>query len=435
MATRYRLTVAHNGDRELVPQLARFGCVESVFGKMPNDLVGGGRSSFLLADMDFEALRGLIGQAHAHDMQFIYLLNSPCLSNLEITRDFNNRLFAFIGSLVEAGVDAFVVAMPYMLEMIKRHFPQIKVSISTFALIDSVRKARYWEGLGADRLILQQDLNRNFILLRKIRTAVSCELELFANNMCLFQCPIPQFHAAYKAHSSSSKDLTGGFCLDYCAFNCALRRLEDPAAFIRGRFIRPEDVHLYENLGIDVFKLADRVKDTAWLVNTVAAYAARRYDGNLTDLIPYPYLQGDRDVILSRPEEWLLRPDHVNLEVLTELRNIGASQTMVTIDNRRLDGFCEHFQQQDCLDKVCGQDCGYCAAIAEQAVAFDQEKTAARMTRHRYLLEMLISREAFAAEALWKRAAIRAVRGATSVLRFGRRQLRRIRGAGAMPQE
>ena len=414
---RLRLTVAHNNDPELVPRLAEFGSVESVFAKMPNDLVGGGRNTYVLKELNIQQLKSLVDQAHQNNIKFLYLLNASCLSNLELTRSYNNKLYAFVGTLVDMGVDGVVVAAPYLLDFIKRHFPSMKVSVSTFAIINSIKKAKLWANRGADRLIIMQDVNRDFTLLRKIRQAVSCELELFANNMCVDQCPYPPFHAAFQAHASSSADSSKGFGVDYCGYNCTLRRLENPVEFLHGRFIRPEDIHLYQDIGIDVFKLSDRVKPSDWIVNAARAYHERRYDGNLVDLISYPYLRGKGDSVLSRPAKWLLRPELINLKILKEMAAIGQSESMVYIDNRKLDGFAEHFMKHDCKNTICGEECKHCSKFAAKAVSLDEEKAAAQIAHHKEILEMVVSRSAFESEPLLKRLSIKAVRAA--MMTFG----------------
>ena len=420
---RLRFTVAHNGDPELVPRLADFDSVESVFGKMSVDLVGGGRNSFTLRETNLNQLKYLIDQAHHHKLQFIYLLNAPCMSNLEMTRDFNRQLYSFVGTLVDMGVDAFVVAMPYVLDLIKRHFPSVSVSISTFAIINSITKAKIWDDKGADRIIIMQDGNRDFTLLKKIRQAVSCEIELFANNMCLDQCPYPPFHAAFNAHGSTSTDPIQGFGVDYCANSCVERRLNHPVEFIRGRFIRPEDTHLYQKIGINVFKLSDRTKPTDWIVNVARAYHHRRYDGNLAELIGYPFMRGDNDQIFSKPVKWLLRPDLVNLDILKLIEKIGTSETLVYIDNRKLDGFINHFTTHDCRNAICDEECQHCSKYAKEAVHFNKEKARARAEHHRQLLEMVVDRTAFKNEPIFKRLTIGAFRKATSAIQFGKQTL------------
>jgi collagenase-like PrtC family protease len=394
------MTVAFNGDLELLPRLAATGAVESIYGKMTRDLVGGGRAAYLLADFAAAQLKEAIVEAHRHGLKFIYLLNAPSMANRELTREFNRELETFIGGLVELGVDGTVVAHPYLLQMIKARFPSLKVSVSTFAHVNSIRKARFWEDLGADRIVLVQEINRAFELLAKIRKAVSCELELFANAVCLHQCPLPQFHSTAKGFASSSRDENGGFFIDYCALHCARRRLEQPVEFVRSSFIRPEDVGLYEELGFDAFKLSDRYKSTSWLIRATEAYAARRHDGNLADLIAYPFHQSAGEKLLSNPAKWLARPEHVRSKALRLLRELGQGTDVVQIENRALDGFIEFFRRHDCTLLDCDVDCGHCAAYAKQAVRVNKQAAAEKLQLLEELLKLLTEGEGFERDSL-----------------------------------
>jgi len=52
----------------------------------------------------------------------------------------------------------------------------------------------------------------------------------------------------------------------------------------------PEDLSLYEEMGYDRFKVVERDLPTPVMVSRVRAYAERRYDGNLLDLVqPYAF--------------------------------------------------------------------------------------------------------------------------------------------------
>lgn len=416
-----RLTVAHNNDIQLTPNLAKLQSVESVYGKMAGDIVGGGRNTFLLEDINNKQLQALVNQAHNHNLKYIYLLNSSCLSNMEMTRKYNDQLYAFIGTLVDMGVDGFVVAIPYLLDLIKHHFSKVTVSISTFATINSITKAKVWEDKGADRIIIQQDQNRDFPLLEKIRKAISCEIELFANNPCIDQCPYPPFHAAYQAHGSKSKEKTKGFALDYCANQCQERRLKNPVEFIRGRFIRPEDIHLYEDIGIDVFKLADRVKSVPWIINVATAYNNRRYDGNLAHLIGYPFMRGPRDAATkANPMKWMLRPDFINMSVLKEFRHLGEVKELVYIDNRKLDGFCDYFIKHDCRNFICDVECHHCQKFTERSVTVDEAAVAERIMYHQNIVNMTVDRSAFLPEPLLKQVVIRTIAATSSIFRLSK---------------
>jgi len=66
---------------------------------------------------------------------------------------------------------------------------------------------------------------------------------------------------------------------------CSHMFLSQPVEFLRSPFIRPEDIHAYRDVGMDVIKLSDRTEAVEFLLRTARAYASGRYDGNLFDLI------------------------------------------------------------------------------------------------------------------------------------------------------
>lgn len=405
-----RFTVAFNGDNGLIPAIARFHGVDSIFAKMSRDVVGGGRPTYALAEIGLERLRTSIRIAHEHKLKFYYLLNSSCMANQELTRATNRRLSALLDTIVEAGADGVVVSMPYLLALVKKRQPGLKVSISTFAGIDSPLKARIWEDKGADRLILSIDVNRNRPVLEKIRLAVKCELEIFANAMCAFRCPYGGLHSSVSAHASSSMDSLRGFGVDYYSYLCAERRLQNPSEYIRGRFVRPEDVGAYEEIGIDVFKLSDRLKGTPWLVRAVQAYSSRRFDGNLANLISYPVFADEVERPISNPGRFVARGRHINLAFLKVMKGITKCTTPVHIDNRKLDGFLEHYFRHDCEKSICGVDCRYCDSVAARAVTIHPERQAQCLSHVKQLRSMLEDQSAFSRDNPLARLAMGVIR-------------------------
>lgn len=384
-----RFTVAFNGDQQLIPALSNLPGVESIFGKMSQDVVGGGRPSLALADLDAIALRAAVLLAHQSGLRFYYVLNSPCMGNLEFSRATNQKINALLDLIADSGVDGVVVSMPYLLALIKKRYPKLLVSISTFVGITTSQKAVMWEDQGADRLILGIDVNRNRRLLEQIRRAVKCELELFANAMCLYQCPFGSAHSACNGHASSSADILKGFNVDYHSYQCSERRLSKPSEFIRGRFIRPEDVKAYEDIGIDVLKISDRLRSTSWIIRAASAYSGRHYDGNLADIISYPVFSGKGDQPHTNAARYLARSKHASLALLKVMQGIVECTTPVHIDNRKLDGFLDHYFSHDCENAICGTDCRYCETVASRVVSFDGNKLDVCLSHIRQLTDML----------------------------------------------
>lgn len=405
-----RFTVAFNGDNALISAIAQFGEVDSIFAKMSKDVVGGGRPTYSLAEIGLGRLQTSVGLARQHGLKFYYLLNSSCMGNQELSRATNRRMSALLDTIVAAGVDGVVVSMPYLLALVKKRHPGLKVSISTFAGIDSPLKARIWEERGADRLILSIDVNRDRPALEKIRMAVKCELEMFANAMCAYQCPFAAVHASCNGHASSSTDSLKGFGVDYHSYLCTERRLRDPSEYIRGRFIRPEDLGIYQDLGIDVFKLSDRLRGTPWLVRVVQAYASRRYDGNLADLISYPVFAEQTNRPVSNPRRFVARGRHINLSMLKVMAGITQCETPVHIDNRKLDGFLDHYLHHDCKDSICGVDCRYCESVAARAVTLHPEKQERCLSHVKQLSAMLEDQSAFTRDNPIARVAMGVIR-------------------------
>jgi hypothetical protein len=144
---------------------------------------------------------------------------------------------------------------------------------------------------------------------------------------------------------------------------------------------------------------------------------------------PPPFLRGDDDAALVNPAEWMLRPDYINLDILKEIESLAESKTVVYIDNRKLDGFCEHFKKHDCRTTLCGEECNHCGRYAEKAVTINKESAATRLAHNRRILEMMVDRSAFSPEPFFKRVTIRTVKATNSAFIYGKKRLRKTKPA------
>lgn len=381
-----RLSVATNFDPALVEAVRKYPVVE-LFGKLREDAVGGGRAPYQLARVSRRRLADHVRHARRAGIGFNYLLNASCLGNREMTRAGQKDLQELAGWLCEIGVASVTVSSPYLLSMIKARFPELKVRVSVFGGVDRVRKAQMWEELGADCIVLDSILvNRELASLARIRGSVRCDLELLVNNNCLAGCAYSPMHMNALSHAGQERDGNRGFLIDWCFLRCTERKLRDPLDYVRSEWIRPEDLHVYEGLGYDLFKIAERDIPTPLMVTRVRAYAERRYDGNLLDLVqPYAFPEEEDDGRRRRRgPAWLLRfflrPGLVNpwrmllMKRLADLRHMTrplAGEPPVYVDNRALDGFIERFRESGCRDLDCGE-CGWCHEFARKAIRVDE---------------------------------------------------------------
>ncbi len=362
-----KLIIPTNWDDDLI-NVARRPEVHAVYGKLDRDFVGGGRPSSMFGRVSRKTAAAHIARLKAENKKFYYLLNSACLGNREWTISGNRRLNGLLDWISSAQAAGIAVASPYLAQYARKNYPALELSASVLAGVNSVEKAKYWEGLGASVITLNHtELNRDFRLLEKIRKNVKCALQLLVNDNCLLNCPLFSYHHNVIAHASQTSESLGRYTFDYCRLTCRQMMLADTTNFIKAAWIRPEDLKAYEDIGIDHFKLVDRTMNTESLERATAAYASRSYKGNLFDLFTNTSrLNWSKVSGFSHKFKYYFHPLSLNVFRLFGKRGV-AKDLEVHIDNSKLDGFIEFFRNTDCRAMSCSE-CGYCAKIAEKAV-------------------------------------------------------------------
>ncbi len=379
-----KFSVATNFDAKLVRALSAFPVAE-MYGKLASDIVGGGRSSYMLAPINRFKFASHVKDVRKQGMGFNYLLNASCLDNIETTKDGQKKIRKLLDWVSEIECTAVTATNPLIIRTIKKCYPALRVRVSVFAGVDHIRKAKYWEDLGVDVICLDSlTVNREFETLKSIRKGVACELELLVNNNCLQSCSLSPTHMNLLCHSSQSGHKEKGFVIDHCVLECSKMKLKDSVNFIRSDWIRPEDLHYYEEIGYHNFKIVERNMPTSLMIQRVQSYAQRRFDGNLLDLIqPYGHKikSENRQQFNAYQFFWrlgfLLRPFKVRLGELKLLKDLAEKRGMlggfetenpIYIDNRKLDDFIERFKMRSCRDIDCDQ-CQYCHQVARKAVS------------------------------------------------------------------
>ena len=159
-------------------------------------------------------------------------------------------------------------------------------------------------------------------------------------------------------------------------------------------WIRPEDIHYYEELCESVgnynlsIKLVERTKNTEFLTRVIKAYSSRKYKGNLLDILLWP--KYDEMLIKSKSDEEI---DEIKkLYNMDEYNNYLKQFNLpnIFIDNQKLDGFLEKFvKKYDCDKKICtaiikndiyekdyskSYTCDYCKVWGDKVITFNQEE-------------------------------------------------------------
>jgi collagenase-like PrtC family protease len=380
-----KFSVACNFDDALLEGLRGYPVYE-IYGKLTSDYFGGGRPSFYLPEVDRRGLARFVERTHAHGIGFNYLLNASAMGNTEYTREGQRHLDELLEWIDGIGVDSVTVANVYFLRLVKQRHPRLKVRVSSHRFTDNARKVRFWVEQGADYIVVSEvNIHREFKVLRAMRQAAGdVELQLIVNNWCRQDCAIAGNHAV--GLSAASQQGSRGFPLDYCSLVCNELRLREPVNYVRANWIRPEDLHLYEELGFHNFKIVERNTPTAILLDRVRSYAARRHEGNLLDLVQnyaYPAAKlgaAAKDAYSARRLlKYFVKPRAVNLLKFRKVMAFGRTASVlyprrgpnpVVVDNRALDGFLERFRTEGCQERDC-EGCRYCHEWAARAVHVD----------------------------------------------------------------
>ena len=382
-------SIATNWDLDLLKRLEGTS-VRSLYGQRWNDPLGGGRMALFIPKVGKKEVASFIAEARERGFEFNYLVNATCFDNLEFTKKGYKKIREHLEWISSTGASMVTLTLPFLLEMVKNDFPGLRVSVSSFARVQNVHLAHYWEDLGADKIILPESIGRDFRALRSIREAVDCELELIANHCCLFQCPLDLHHRNMVSHGSQEDHPCGGFAPDYCKLACQRLKLFRPSELIKSRWIRPEDVLDYEALGIDCLKIIERFRGTESLIKIVHAYEQKSFSGNLVELLSLP----QQGAFLSPNLEVLQRTDLIEPEAMRETMEVLKEPFpgKVQIDNKKFNGFLDHFKRTDCFHTDCDR-CGYCEKVADETISIDEAWRKEMILRFDKAMERMVAGE------------------------------------------
>ena len=289
---------------------------------------GSGRAADLLPKVDIQKLRVYIDYSHQVGIKFNYTFNTTCLGNFELTEQGQEEIAEFFCLLEQLGIDSITVSIPALMELIHNLGYKFEVKASTLCNIINANKAKAIKQMGCSRIVVDESINRDFRQLKNIVGILSDEVELIVNVICNKNCIYRMFHQNQVSHDydPSIKSHT------YYSHRCMMKRIGLIENLFLMNWIRPEDIHYYESIGISHFKLQGRQAVlTGNPVKAVKSYMSRNYNGNLLELLD------------------LFSP---------------TNSFMSYIDNKKIGNFIERFYENpDFCQNNCIA-CGYCKSIA-----------------------------------------------------------------------
>jgi collagenase-like PrtC family protease len=351
------IVLATNFDDALVDAVHDLP-VSTFFGGFPVSLTGAGRPPFILPSVSSERFREHLEVIHGAGKVFYATLNSNDLGLKEYDPEFLPAFRAEVDRLLGLGVDGLILALPVLVEAVRELHPDVPISLSTFARVRTVNQVGYFRRLGV-RTVIVEEGNRDFRLLRGLVRS-GFEVEVLVNQTCIRDCPYRGHHL----NTSSLCSQPGGEKLwfEYPLLECGSEVLRDPTRLISSIWVRPEDLKVYEEVGVQRFKISGRNRSTEWLLRAARAYADRTWKGDLLDLLSLVQVKGPRKALEELDQEGrspeLVRPWLAAFDRMRE----------VEIDNQAFPpDFMRRVAETDC-ERVACSACGYCASVAEKVL-------------------------------------------------------------------
>jgi putative protease len=224
-------------------------------------------------NFDAEELAAAVQYAHERGVKVYITVNVFALnSDLPAVRE-------HINILREIQPDAAIISDPGVFMLFREKVPEIDIHVSTQANITNSESARFWEKMGAKRLILSRELSIDEI--REIGENVEVELETFVHgSVCLSysgKCYLSSFLASRSANS--------GECTNSCRWKYALVEEKRPGEYLpvfeddRGAYVMNSKdlclvghLPLLSNAGIDSFKIEGRMKGIHYVAGVTRVY-------------------------------------------------------------------------------------------------------------------------------------------------------------------
>lgn len=182
-------------------------------------------------------------------------------------------------ALREITPDAVIVSDPGVFELAAEVIPEVPLHVSTQANITNYRSARFWEKLGAKRLVLSRELSIDEI--KEIRNRVSLELECFVHGAICISYSGRCYISSFLTNRSANR----GECTNSCRWNYVLMEEQREGKYLpvyengKGTYLlSSRDLCMIEHLdrladaGVDSFKIEGRMKGINYVAGVVKTY-------------------------------------------------------------------------------------------------------------------------------------------------------------------
>ena len=237
--------------------------------------LSGKRFGLWAAAANFTIVEMREGVAYAHERSVkVYVTVNIFFHNRDL-----EGVEDYLRSLKNIGVDAVIISDPGVVALAGEVVPDMEIHLSTQANSTNWRSARFWKGMGVNRINLARELSLDEI--REVKDKAGIEVETFVHGaVCM----------AYSGRCHLSSHMTGrdanyGECTHSCRWEYSITEAKRPEENFdveedeRGTyFFNSKDLCMIEHIpaiveaGTDSLKIEGRVKGVNYVAGTVRSY-------------------------------------------------------------------------------------------------------------------------------------------------------------------
>lgn len=214
--------------------------------------------------------------AHEHNAK-VYVTCNIFAHNADIN---NEKLITYLKELERINVDGVIVADPGIFSIVRETVPNMEVHISTQANTTNYQTAKFWQSLGASRVVMAREMS-----LKEIKSLADnvqgIEIEAFVHGaMCMAysgRCLLSNYF--------TNRDANRGACAQSCRWKYRIMEETRPGEYYpveedeRGTYIfNSKDLCMIQHIpeliesGVFSFKVEGRIKTSYYVGSVIKAY-------------------------------------------------------------------------------------------------------------------------------------------------------------------
>ena len=257
-----RLALPYNHDPGFVDAIEHVaGSIEDLYFAANPKVVGSGRHRLDEAKTAtfVDEVRELVTRLRPLAIKANVLVNPGCLGDGYTDPQ---PILRHLAELQEVGVAMVTLTDLNLATLVRRHLPELEISASTTALINSAVKAMLWHDLcGVDDICPDRDVNKRPAALRAIRRAApAARIRLLVNDHCLPDCALRMQCMNSIAHNSPT------WAQNYLRWCLGIKH-QQPWVIYSNSMLVPANLRFYESAGlVDVVKIQGRQAPTDYIV-------------------------------------------------------------------------------------------------------------------------------------------------------------------------